>query len=419
MSMSNTNADVHTNSNETRRSAILTGIGRIAMTVASIALPIVAVIVLLLVGAVLYTSIRHLGAETLIVNPAAATLTAASVTGVLGLLVVSIAALAMTGKRRTLLIAGLFAVAWLALAVLMAILDAAISQGRIQIPDDLLMIGTFVYSALPALPVIPLVALAASAAHERDGQYATLKDASGAMGLTMLKAFSWVAMFAIESYYGVTIGVAPIAAVFAALLNATAFTSALGNIETSSREGDRGGVRMWGLISTFYAVVMFSVAAEAIITFSGGRDGALKAMNPPAWLEAFAQWAFVSSIGLSALLIALTFWRDASRKLVSPTPSSSDDVVTIKRPENRVAGAIRSARVNAGEISDAVRGRSVKALPAGDGQPIATLAKDGEAQVMESATEPAELVGIAKPGDTKVAEVGRSASKAGGESGKA
>jgi hypothetical protein len=301
---------------------LLRGIGTLGLYAAVILIPVVVLGALWFIGQTLYTSIVHLGTQTLVVNPSLARFTAFSMLTTLALLVVAGVALSRIGKRRTLLIAGLFALLWLAITVILALVDTWLTAVEIDPDPTLLRIGVFIYSALPALPAIPIVALAYSAAHEQDGQYLTIGAAAGALSFSLLKAFGAVAMFSIEAFFGISIGVNPIAAIFAALLNATAFIMALGNIQQAVHEDDRGGVTMWGVVSTFYAVVIFAIAAEAIITFSGGKDGALAAMNPPAILEWFAQWAFVSSIGLSAVLIALSFWRKA-RKELSPASAST------------------------------------------------------------------------------------------------
>jgi hypothetical protein len=371
------------NHNETQtqtdnRGRVLRGVGRVAMLLASIALPIVAIIGAAIAGVVMFTSVKHLGETTLVVNAEAATLVAASVTVTLFLLMVTTAALAMTGKRRTLLIAGLFTLAWLALGVLMSILDTAITVSRIQIDATLLLIGEFIYSMLPALPVVPLVTLAVSAAHERHDQYPTIASAGGAMLLSVLKVLLTVATFAFESFFGISLGLNPVAAVFAATLNATAFALALGNVDAARHEGDRQGVNTWGAISTGYAVLMFVIAIEAILTLSkgAGAEGTLAAMHAPQWLETLALWAFVSSIGLSALLIALTFWRKAARSVV-PDVRPADDVVTIRRPISmRIADGIRAAGAGGREIGSAWR--EVRGLPAPSAQMTGApnLAKD-------------------------------------------
>jgi hypothetical protein len=341
--------------NDTQRSEVLHNVGRAGMIAASIALPIVAIVAALLAMYVMFSSIQHLGEVTLVVNRGTATLVAASVTVTLGLLLVTDAALALTGKRRTLLIAGLFTLAWLTLGVLMAILDTAITVAAVQIDQTLLMIGTFAYSALPALPVIPLIALAASAAHEKHDQYPTLAAAGGSMLMSVLKVLLTIAMFAFEAFFGISLGLNPIAAIFAGTLNATAFALALGNIDASRHAGDRSGVNTWGAISLGYALLMFVIAIEAIIQLStaAAQSDTLQAMHAPAWLETLALWAFVSSIGLSAILIASTLWRKGRVGMASDEAAMS------------LAQRIRIVRAQGGDIADALRGPSRPALPAG------------------------------------------------------
>jgi hypothetical protein len=340
---------------DTGRSRVLAGVGKAGMIAASVALPIVAIIGAGLAMFVMFTSIQHLGTTALVVNSATATIVAASVTVTLGLLLITDAALALTGKRRTLLVAGLFTLAWLALAVLMAILDTAITVAQIKVDQTLLVIGTFIYSALPALPVIPMIALAASAAHEKHDQYPTLASAGGSMLLSVLKVLLTVAMFAFEAFFGISLGLNPMAAIFAATLNATAFALALGNTDAARHERDRGGVNTWGAISMFYALLMFVIAIEAIIKLStdAARTTTLAAMHAPAWLETLALWAFVSSIGLSAILLAATFWRKSARGLAS----------TDSRPS--MGERIRIVRAQADDVRDALRGPRHPALPAG------------------------------------------------------
>ncbi len=359
---------------------LLRTIGTIGLYLCVLLIPVAVIAAVVYTGYTLYTSIVHLGTETLVVNPAAAHLTAASMLATLALLIVAGVALSRTAKRRTLLIAGLFALVWLGVTFLLALVDSAISNGNIEVDDTLLRIGTFVYSALPAFPALPIAALAYSASHERDGQYQTLRAAAGAMGMTLLKAFGWVAMFSIESFFGIQIGVNPVAAIFSALLNATAFTSALGNIEASVHDRDRGGVRLWGLVSVFYAIVMFSIAAEAIIQFSGGASGGLSAMAPPAALEWFAQWMFVSSIGMSALLVAIALWRKARREMpTQPRGEQDAPKITIARPSMAHRAGMLAARpsILADEFRrgrEAARGvPSTPALPAGT-----TMASEGD-----------------------------------------
>jgi hypothetical protein len=339
------------------RSRVLAGVGKAGMIAASVALPIVAIIGAGLAMFVMFTSIQHLGTTALVVNSATATIVAASVTVTLGLLLITDAALALTGKRRTLLVAGLFTLAWLALAVLMAILDTAITVAQIKVDETLLVIGTFIYSALPALPVIPMIALAASAAHEKHDQYPTLASAGGSMLLSVLKVLLTVAMFAFEAFFGISLGLNPMAAIFAATLNATAFALALGNTDAARHDRDRGGVNTWGAISMFYALLMFVIAIEAIIKLStdAARTTTLAAMHAPAWLETLALWAFVSSIGLSAILLAATFWRKSARGLAS----------TDSRPAPSMGERIRIVRAQADDVRDALRGPQRPALPAG------------------------------------------------------
>jgi hypothetical protein len=338
------------------RSRVLAGVGKAGMIAASVALPIVAIIGAGLAMFVMFTSIQHLGTTALVVNSATATIVAASVTVTLGLLLITDAALALTGKRRTLLVAGLFTLAWLALAVLMAILDTAITVAQIKVDETLLVIGTFIYSALPALPVIPMIALAASAAHEKHDQYPTLASAGGSMLLSVLKVLLTVAMFAFEAFFGISLGLNPMAAVFAATLNATAFALALGNTDAARHDRDRGGVNTWGAISMFYALLMFVIAIEAIIKLStdAARTTTLAAMHAPAWLETLALWAFVSSIGLSAILLAATFWRKSARGLAPDA-----------RPAPSMGERIRIVRAQADDVRDALRGPQRPALPAG------------------------------------------------------
>jgi hypothetical protein len=403
---------------------LLRAVGTLGLYAAVVLLPITVVAALVFTGQTLYTSILHLGTATLVVDPKLAEFAAASMLAMLGVLIASGIGLSRIGKRRTLLIAGLFAIVWLAVTVVLALVDSWISNKLIDADETLLRIGTFIYSALPALPAIPIVALAYSASHEREDQYQTIRAAVGAMGLTLLKAFGWVAMFAIESFYGISIGVNPIAAIFSALLNATAFTSALGNVEASVHDGDRGGVRLWGVVSVFYAVVMFSVAAEAIITFSGGRDGSLRAMNPPQWLEAFAQWAFVSSIGLSALLVAIALWRKAGKEMRSATgagvDASTQPNITISKPSLAHRAGAMTARPRQ-LVDDFKRGRDsardsargpVPQLTAGDqamvmasDAPVAdALPDDKRADAHNASNGRPEFVGVVKPTDTKIVQ---------------
>jgi hypothetical protein len=162
-------------------------------------------------------------------------------------------------------------------------------------------------------------------------------------------------MFAFEAFFGISLGLNPMAAIFAATLNATAFALALGNTDAARHERDRGGVNTWGAISMFYALLMFVIAIEAIIKLStdAARTTTLAAMHAPAWLETLALWAFVSSIGLSAILLAATFWRKSARGLAS----------TDSRPS--MGERIRIVRAQADDVRDALRGPQRPALPAG------------------------------------------------------
>lgn len=331
---------------------ILGQIGTGAVVIASLLLPVAGLAALVLAGVVMFTSVQHLGTNTLAVNRATATLVAASVVATLAALVVAGVVLSVMAKRRTLVLAGLFIALWLAMGVVLALLDSWLTISRIKTEANILVIGTFVYSALPALPIIPLVVLALSVSHESRDQYPTPAAAFGAVGFTMLKMALTIAMFSFEAFFGINIGVEPIAAVFAGLLNAIAFGVALGNVEAASKDNDQGGVNLWAAISAFYAVLMFAIAAEAIITFSA-TTGKLDALRPPDWLESFAQWAFVSSIGLSALLITFTFWRKSRRAVLLESNVIKTDV----RPLSiRIADRIRGARAGIDEIKSAARG---------------------------------------------------------------
>jgi len=360
---------------------MLASIGRWAIRATVIALPFVAIAATVLILFTLFNSIQHLGTSRLAVNPSAADVTALAVTGTLALLLVAGAVLSRLQKRRTLVIAGLCVGLWLALTFLMAIIDTWMTVAAITPDKTLMQLGVFIYSALPALPLIPLAWLWLSATHERDSQYPTMAAAMGAMGLTIAKVFLTLAMFSMEAFYGMSIGVNPIAAVFAATLNAIAFSLALGSGEAAAHDQDHGGIKVWGVVGVFYAVIMFTIAAEAIVTFSGGRDGALKAMAAPLWLEQFAEWCFVSSIGLSALLIAVTFWRKSHRHAVTTGKPASDQMLgngegarVVRAPlGKRLAGGIRGARAGLDDVREALNEGRPKALPS----PAMALGKDG------------------------------------------
>ncbi|MCS6846539.1 MAG: hypothetical protein RMN52_02340 [Anaerolineae bacterium] len=340
--------------------AILGAVGGLALVLAAALLPVAVLIGVILALRSLYQSICHLGSKTLAVQPEFAGVVAASVIATLVALCIAVVVLALRRKRRTLLLAGLSLVLWLTLAVLLALIDTWITlDKRIEAEVTLLRIGVFVYSALPALPVIPLVLLAASASHEQEDQYPTLAAAGGATMFTLLKVLLAVAMFAFEAFFGVALGINPIAAVFAGLLNAIAFSMALGNLNAAAKDGDRDGVTQWGFISTFYALLMFAIATEAIIKLSraSGTTTQLDALALPPFVSTAAQFAFVSSIGLSALLLALTYWRAARREAAgggSVIEGEAREVGVHPTPLRRLAGSIRGLRGDLAEVKAAL-----------------------------------------------------------------
>ena len=282
-------------------------------------LPVVAVGGMAIALYSMWQSIYNLGTRVLVVNPAIAPITATSFVAVMLCLIVATVLLASRRKFRTLLIVLLLNGLWLFVGLLMALLEAWLSNQRLPFEPALLSVAAFIYSGLPALQVVPLVLLWESAAHERDGQYANMLVAFKAIGFSFLKVALTVAMFTFEAFFGVGIGVQPIAAIFAAVLNAVAFSTALSFVEEARLAKSRAGVNLWGAISFFYAVVMFLIAAEAIMTFSRAAGTSLaNQMAFPEVFEQVARWAFVSSIGISALLLSLTFWASARRDTDQP-----------------------------------------------------------------------------------------------------
>lgn len=243
---------------------------------------------------------------------ARAGVTAAAVVGTLVLLVVVVIVLSLRKKRRTLLIAGLMLIVWLAISVILAMVDTWLSVGSLTVEANLLTTGQFLYAALPALPVIPLIWLVSSASHEPEEKYQTMAAAAGDLLKAILKSVLTVAMWLIEFFFGVTIGVNPLAALFVGGVNALTFSKALGEAEKARHEGDRQGVHIWGAVAVFYALLAFTISAEAIITFSSDPTTGqtrLTALHASPELQSIAQWVYVSSLGLSFLLLALMEWR--------------------------------------------------------------------------------------------------------------
>lgn len=384
---------------------ILSAIGGVALIVAAVVLPIAALIGFVLALISLRQAIYDLGHGPLAVSTMLADVVSLSVVATLVLVVVATVALTLKAKRRTLLLAGLVLVFWLFLAVALALLNTWMTVANI-IPDlVLLRIGVFAYSALPALPVIPLVLLASSASHEREDQYPTLAAAGGASFFTLLKAILALAMFVFESFFGVQLGINPIAAVFAGMLNAIAFSMALGNLSAAAQAQDRGGVRQWGAISLGYAVLMFVIAIEAIVKLSKASGSAtqLDALAIPSVVSTAAQFAFVSSIGLSALLVALTYWRNAQHEVAQAGPArviEGEVVQEVQHPRSigtRIANQIRAARAARTEIAGAWRGLPAPSPESAPVAQVATMANDEQA---------AQLIGVAKPTDTTVVRTG-------------
>lgn len=314
---------------------------------------------------------------------ARASVSAAAVVGTLILLAVVVVVLSIKRKRRTLLVAGLMLVVWLAISVILAMVDTWLSVATVTVEANILTAGQFLYAALPALPVIPLIWLLSSAAHEPEGKYETISAAAADLLKAVLKSVLTVAMWLIEFFFGVTIGVNPMAALFVGGVNALTFSMALGEAEKSRHENDRAGVHMWGLVAVMYALLAFVISAEAIITFSidpATGVSRLSALHASPELQGAAQAVYISSLGISFALLAFMQWRRQASLLGKPPAKTARPVAqigrnvaggwSIKSTKAALAAGRDKARGFAGRIGDRIfGGTSTPALPAGTPAP--------------------------------------------------
>jgi hypothetical protein len=310
-----------------------------------VALPFVFGYALWYAGSLIYNSVEHLAAYHFSVADPLPTLAAASVVGTTAALLLLSITLRLTQKRRTMVLTGVFFGLWLIVMLVLALLDMALTAGaivikeaapavadiaagatreawKINISPEIIEVGKFIFAAIAALPIIPLAILLQSVTHEQGGQYPTMASAFGAVGLTVLKIALTAAAFLFESYFGVTVlGYPPLMAIPAATLNAIAFAMCLGNAEQAAINMDRKGVKEWGGFALAYAVLLLLIVYETayqfgvVLPLQNGEPVGLKFLPNIEFLRALAEIGYSLTIGLTAALVALTFYRKALRML--------------------------------------------------------------------------------------------------------
>lgn len=283
----------------------------------------------------IFNSVEHLAAAHFDVPDPIPTLAASSVVGTTAALLLLSIALVLSKKRRTLVLTGIFFGLWLVVMILLALLDMALTAGalkfgakatseawQIAIPPEIKEVGKFVFAAIAALPVIPLAILLQSVTHEKSGQYPTMAAAFGATGLTILKIALTSAAFLFESYFGIVVLMyPPLMAIPAATLNAIAFAMCLGNVEAAAHEQDHRGVREWGGFALAYAILLLLIVYETayqfgvVLPLEAGQAVGLKFLPNIPFLRAIAEIGYSIAIGLSAVLVAWTFYRKSMRTL--------------------------------------------------------------------------------------------------------
>lgn len=365
--------------NNTGHLAALRGILRAGRMASVFVLPVVFVAGFIAWLAVSAMAVYHLGAFHFGLTSPTPEFTAGAVTLAAVVLAAYLGATHKLGKQVARSVALMAFIAWLAILALLALLDMGLTSGalrfssqatanawRINIPPELLEVSKFVYALVAALPLIVGLILWAVHSSEQPGKYETLSHGAKASGAFFLKLALAVAMFAFEAFFGLRVGYSPVMAIPAALLNAVMFTVAIN--EVIAAVSDHRPAKLWGAIALLYAGLMFCIAYEVGLAFGGE---AFSYAPKPGLLRSIAETGFLSSIGLSAVVLVITKIAPAFSR---SEPAAQDDTVTVKQPptplSTRAANAIRSGRAGVAEIRGAWNEGRPHRLPA------PTLAKD-------------------------------------------
>jgi hypothetical protein len=394
----NSNPEVQNeNESQERHGKVLAGILAVGRMASAIILPLALVAAMLSGLYIAGMSIHHLGAIHFKMAQPWPLATALATVGTAVFLVAYLATTKHLGKpisRATALAVGMM---WLALLVILAILDMALTAGavtfqvtggltateasnaakawQIAIPPELSEPSKVIYSALAALPAVVLLILWAVHSSETPHVRSGINEGGRTVGMFVLKLALATAMFLFEAFFGLAANYSPMMAIPAALLNAIAFTSALNAMTAAKAEGRNPGI--WSGIALFYVLLMAAIAYEVGLTFGGEK--AFPFAPRPEWLRTFAETGFLASIGLSAIVLFLTKFTDKPKGYVAPVRDAW--TVRARRGMDDIAGVVDHSRSTLGTLRGQTQAPALTAAKDAEELPEFRDAKNGQETV--------------------------------------
>lgn len=294
-------------------------------------------------------SVGHLFSAYVKISPIESALAVLSSVGMaVGLLLVIIT----TANQNARGLGAILLLAWVLLVLSMVALDSVMRAALVQAPEALQQIGRIVAALLPALALAACIsmsiALHDSTLHKTAAGAASRYVSFAAKGVS-IGASSFAAF-----YFGSSRGIDPVLAVLCAALLESSFLWSYLALKNSRDRGDRFDVRMWSVCVFLFGTFITLVSIETLSTL-----GKIKVPIVAMFGEIGAT-LYVSAVGLT---VALTVIVHLLTRAIDDVPGQTS---AVKPFAIRTADAIRSARIGASEIGNALRGTPAPAqLPSG------------------------------------------------------
>jgi hypothetical protein len=199
---------------------------------------------------------------------------------------------------------------------------------------DIAQIGAVIYAAIGGLNLVAMVSVAlVTFTGSSDA-----KSVSGAVGGILIWATEATlagAGFGFEAYYGMSIGIAPLVAVLAAMLASFGFVMSLAKIHDARQRRDQFDQVVWGVVGLVFVSYIGSVGAAAGAHLSN-KEGII----PEAVLWIGSRAFFFSQFLLAFVLLAAKLMTDAIDVIApAPAPAEAESVPRV-RPLRRLAAGV-------------------------------------------------------------------------------
>jgi hypothetical protein len=302
--------------------------------------PIAAAIMAVVVAALCWVSVNHLFSNYL--RSADLSWLAASATVGMALLLAGYTATHAQHDPAARGIAVLFAVIWVALAFVLAMLDAALRSALFAVPDGIAAAGQFLAGGLSGLGLAPVVLIPLVARSVPAGKYHSVFGAIADYLATAVKGLAFIASIVAEASYGITIGVAPLVAVPAALAMGVLFISALGKLSHARNAADHRDITAWKLVAVVVGGYLMFVSFESMLSFAD-------ASGKLAWLHSgmvdrVAQALYIAALGIIIALTLLINVRTTADDRAARGEAAPAESVPTLRPAQRLANTLTTAR---------------------------------------------------------------------------